>query len=553
MPEFTALDMDVLNEQGAFGSVARAFGKDSPAYRLAHQRGDEATMRRYERFVRQAGDRSLLGLHIEALEREYGGSTDDLRKALQSHFGLSASAAAALYQAYKGDGGLGSLEKALRASGIDVGRLDVKQLSALATIARGDRQDLLREANRLLSMGDALPSVERKRLETAVASGDTEALRQTLLTSSALRDTLKDEGERQRELQADMRNSLQRLATELIPATLAIHEAVVELIRALPFGSRNEYVQRFDARKRAQEEAQRAASQLDVRIAEVDRQVSNFKPASDAELDQLRSSLAQLRQLREQAVARGESPKPWDANIERLQAEIRARSPQGLDDLVAKREQLESQRGRLLGERASPALRDPTQPPSSGEPSSMRGAPRNLRNNNPGNIVDGEFARRHGAIGSDGRFAIFPDAETGSRAMDALLESYGRRGYDTLREVIGRWAPPSENNTSAYVASVAKRLGVSPDQRLDLSDPSVRAALAREIARHEGAVSAYVPPAEGRLPAEAARMQSSPSSAPIAVSVGGELRVVDQLGRPTGQVIPLARMDAPSPAGLAAR
>ena len=44
------------------------------------------------------------------------------------------------------------------------------------------------------------------------------------------------------------------------------------------------------------------------------------------------------------------------------------------------------------------------------------GGDRNWRNNNPGNLEDGDFARRHGSIGSDGRFAIFPDYKTGKEA-----------------------------------------------------------------------------------------------------------------------------------------
>lgn len=539
LPGFTALDMDVLNEQGAFGSVARAFGPESPAYRLAQERGDEATMRRYEGFVAAGGDRSLLGLHMQALETEYGGSTDDLRKALQSHFGLSASGAAALYQAYRSDGGLGGLERALSASGIDVSRLDVKQLGALASIARGDRADLTREANRLLGMGSAVPEIERQRLQQAVDGGDTETLRQVLLSSSALRDTLKDEGERQRDLQADMRNSLQRLATELIPATLAIQEGIVELVRILPFGDKD-YVRRFDEEKLRRLETAEKARSLDTWVGMIDRQIAEFKPADPTKIAGMQQSLAQLRRLRDEAKARGEPTAPWDANIAKLEAAIRAASPEGLEDLKAQRERLAGERDRVLEGK-------PTAAPWSGKD------PRNLRNNNPGNIVYGEFARKHGAIGSDGRFAIFPDAETGSRAMDALLMSYGRRGHDTVREVIGRWAPPSENNTSAYAATVAKRLGVGLDEPLMLSDPSVRAALAREIARFEGAGHAYVPPGEGRLPASVVRQQPSPSMGPITVNVGGELRVVDQYNRPTGQVVPLARMDAPQPAGVVVR
>src|SRR5215475_347229 len=73
--------------------------------------------------------------------------------------------------------------------------------------------------------------------------------------------------------------------------------------------------------------------------------------------------------------------------------------------------------------------------------------PRGLRNNNPGNIEDGPFAKAlPGYKGSDGRFAVFETPEHGLNAMDQLLTAYGRRGLKTVGEVIGRWAPASDNN-----------------------------------------------------------------------------------------------------------
>ena len=45
------------------------------------------------------------------------------------------------------------------------------------------------------------------------------------------------------------------------------------------------------------------------------------------------------------------------------------------------------------------------------------------RNNNPGNIIKSKFAYANGAIGESGRFAIFPDEETGLRATMNLLRS----------------------------------------------------------------------------------------------------------------------------------
>jgi len=80
---------------------------------------------------------------------------------------------------------------------------------------------------------------------------------------------------------------------------------------------------------------------------------------------------------------------------------------------------------------------------------------RNWRNNNPGNLEYGDFARAHGAVGTDGRFAVFPDYAAGRRAKEALLfesEAYAGR---TIQSAISRYAPPHENDTGAYVARVA--------------------------------------------------------------------------------------------------
>lgn len=95
---------------------------------------------------------------------------------------------------------------------------------------------------------------------------------------------------------------------------------------------------------------------------------------------------------------------------------------------------------------------------------------RGTRNNNPGNIEFGPFARQMGAIGSDGRFAIFPDMETGARAAEALLVRYMGRGTNTVQDIIDTWAPPSEaanaRNRTGYIGAVARALGVRPDEAL---------------------------------------------------------------------------------------
>jgi hypothetical protein len=83
------------------------------------------------------------------------------------------------------------------------------------------------------------------------------------------------------------------------------------------------------------------------------------------------------------------------------------------------------------------------------------GGHRNWRNNNPGNIMYGDFAVSMGAIGTDGRFAIFPDMEMGYKAADALMKSKNYQNL-TIGDAIKKWAPPSENDTGAYQRTFQK-------------------------------------------------------------------------------------------------
>lgn len=125
-------------------------------------------------------------------------------------------------------------------------------------------------------------------------------------------------------------------------------------------------------------------------------------------------------------------------------------------------------------------------------PTKQSGVARGIRNNNPGNIEYGDFARRMGATSSDGRFAIFPTAESGLSALSALLTSYGNRGINTTQAIINRFAPPTENNTAGYSAGVAKALGVSQMQPLNIAkDPIARAALMQQITRIENGSNPY--------------------------------------------------------------
>lgn len=96
--------------------------------------------------------------------------------------------------------------------------------------------------------------------------------------------------------------------------------------------------------------------------------------------------------------------------------------------------------------------------------------PRGLRNNNPGNLrrlpkrKDGSDQLWHGEIkyaqSEDASFSQFIDLKSGIRAM--MKDIYGdfTRGLNNVTALIGNYAPPNENNTKAYINSVAKTLGI---------------------------------------------------------------------------------------------
>ena len=118
--------------------------------------------------------------------------------------------------------------------------------------------------------------------------------------------------------------------------------------------------------------------------------------------------------------------------------------------------------------------------------------PRGIRNNNPGNLDNTNPWQGLIANPAESRFATFKDPTWGVRALAVTLITYhdkrkakdGSR-IDTIREVIERWAPPSENDTEAYVQAVAKAVGVSPDMEIDLHQYEIMRPTVEAIIRHE--------------------------------------------------------------------
>ena len=97
--------------------------------------------------------------------------------------------------------------------------------------------------------------------------------------------------------------------------------------------------------------------------------------------------------------------------------------------------------------------------------------PRGIRNNNPLNIRIGNNWQGETSADGDGEFEQFNSPEMGIRAAARLLKNYRDiHGLKTIEEIISRWAPVSENNTAAYIASVEQKTGIGRDSILGDSD-----------------------------------------------------------------------------------
>ena len=120
--------------------------------------------------------------------------------------------------------------------------------------------------------------------------------------------------------------------------------------------------------------------------------------------------------------------------------------------------------------------------------------PRGLRNCNPGNIRitnDKWLGLREEQ--TDKEFFQFKEMRWGYRALIRTLQNYRRKhGLQTIAEMIGRWAPHTENNTSGYISLVCKEMQVPYTYVPDVEEKGTMCALAAAISEVENGVPAVM-------------------------------------------------------------
>ena len=160
---------------------------------------------------------------------------------------------------------------------------------------------------------------------------------------------------------------------------------------------------------------------------------------------------------------------------------------------------------------------------SDGSKETLTGS-RPVRNNNPGNLEFGDFAKKHGAVGSDGRYAVFPDVQTGTNAQVALLKLPVYQNLSLL-DAIHRYAPPSEGNNASYPQKLSQATGIPLDTKMSSLSPDQFSNMVIKMQKIEGfdAGSVNVIPNQqyadtgdsSQQPPEAGGQEASPASSQL--------------------------------------
>lgn len=112
---------------------------------------------------------------------------------------------------------------------------------------------------------------------------------------------------------------------------------------------------------------------------------------------------------------------------------------------------------------------------------------RGERNFNPGNIRCSDQTFLGEIVPSqDAEFKQFQDFVHGVRAIAKILLTYYRRhGINTVRMIVNRWAPPSENDTEAYIDDVCLSTGLKSYDQFRVDDRQDLILVVQALIKHE--------------------------------------------------------------------
>lgn len=315
----------LLQEQGAFGTGAATFGKNSLFQRFADKyhiatpgTAAGSTSTNFE----------MLEQHFQKM---YAGRPELMLDAMSRFYGINHNQAMAL--SLTSPATLGKIAGNL-GEGFDWKTLSPTGIATLSRINSGGRDVLQAEAKRLFGMTgtDALSTDEQKRLSSALASGNDEDLRKTLTKLAATREQEKTDGSETRKATVGILNLQQEMASKLVPLFNDMRDGILFL------AGENGKHSPMDIRKSILEadlkdKKNSISAQYQNRIAEAGKDFLDAKKRHDDAWEDFRQHGASMTP-EQQAAAR--------ANLAKLQAEQQAAQQKQAD--------LRAEQAKALGE-----------------------------------------------------------------------------------------------------------------------------------------------------------------------------------------------------------
>lgn len=117
--------------------------------------------------------------------------------------------------------------------------------------------------------------------------------------------------------------------------------------------------------------------------------------------------------------------------------------------------------------------------------------PRGIRNNNPCNIKYNSANNWVGQRDPNGEFCTFVDARYGLRAAYITIGNYYKKGYRTIAEIIGRWAPDGAQIVSNYSYFVARGCGALSTEEIAIDDEDFMVKFLKGMVKFENGYNPY--------------------------------------------------------------
>ncbi|BBL75392.1 glycoside hydrolase family 73 protein [Methylomagnum ishizawai] len=206
---FDAFDLQVMKEGGLLGTLRGGWNSVAKG-------ADAATAAHWKSMMGGGADVATLDLIMPGIMREAGGNRRMAAQMLHENMGIGSREAYDWLGLAKQPGGATGILKRLQGLKVDTDNVPMGNLLALAQLATGNREDLMKQARRLMS-GDgyeAVAGTDRDRLEKAMGGSDAD-LRQTVIDLTKDRE-MKDLAESSLDTQKRIEQGIASISSNLL-------------------------------------------------------------------------------------------------------------------------------------------------------------------------------------------------------------------------------------------------------------------------------------------------------------------------------------------------